>query len=736
MIETLLIAQSRSSLTFLPSNFSVLLSVILIAVTAWASFVSWRRSRFAIGVGVLETLRLLIMLLIAVLLNQPEWESQYQPETEPTIAVLWDNSPSMRTQDVDSASVDAQRQTRQRAIEGLKDETVWQSVGDDRKVVMAPIGQPDRGTNLNGPIQKAASEISELLGVVVISDGDWNEGASPADGALQLRMQNVPVYGVKVGSPQKLPDLELVNLDVPTFATLGKTVRIPFTIQSSLPRKVAATVSLKSSDGETMDRSVEIEPMSKTADAFLWKPDEVGDYEITVSLPDHPDDEIKSNNQRTSPIAIRRERLRVLVIESIPRWEYRYLRNALSRDPGIDVACLLFHPNLESTGGGSTDYIKSFPETIEELSPFDVVFLGDVGIGEDQLTREQTNLLKGLVQFQASGLVLMPGWQGNQFDLLDTDLNQLYPVDLDSLQPEGWGAADAGHFQLSEAGRRSLLTKLADTQEENAQVWEGLPGFQWFAPVVRSRPGTETLAVHGEVSNQYGRLPLLVTRTFGAGKVLFMGTDGAWRWRKGVEDKYHYRFWGQVVRWMAYQRNMARGDSMRFYYSPDQPSRRQTMSLTAHVISESGEPLENGNVVARIESPTGTVETVRLTAQGDQWGVYRGTFVPEDPGRHEVMVTSPESPSDLQTNFFVQGQVVETIGQPARPEVLDELATLTGGLSVRVDQVDQILDRLADLPLPPPEIRRVQLWCHPVTMAILLFALALFWVGRKIVGLI
>ena len=57
--------------------------------------------------------------------------------------------------------------------------------------------------------------------------------------------------------------------------------------------------------------------------------------------------------------------------------------------------------------------------------------------------------------------------------------------------------------------------------------------------------------MHQESSNAFGRIPLLVTRTFGAGKILFMGTDGAWRWRRGVEDLYHYRFWGQVVRWMS-----------------------------------------------------------------------------------------------------------------------------------------------------------------------------------------
>ena len=95
------------------------------------------------------------------------------------------------------------------------------------------------------------------------------------------------------------------------------------------------------------------------------------------------------------------------------------------------------------------------------------------------------------------------------------------------------------------------------------EVWEGLPGFQWYAPVLRARAGVEVLAVHKDSENKFGRMPLLATRTYGAGKVLFMGTDGAWRWRRGVEDKYHYRFWGQVVRWMAYQRNMAKGETMR-----------------------------------------------------------------------------------------------------------------------------------------------------------------------------
>ena len=283
-----------------------------------------------------------------------------------------------------------------------------------------------------------------------------------------------------------------------------------------------------------------------------------------------------------------------------------------------------FIPGLSKAGGGNKDYIKQFPAGMDELSKFDVVFLGDVGVEDGQLTTEQCRLLKGLVEHQASGLVFMPGWQGREFSLLDTELGDLCPVVLDPAQPGGWGSRVANHFELTELGRRSLLTKLADTQDDNAEVWEGLPGFQWYAPVLRAKAGSDVLAVHKDASNEFGRLPLLATRTFGAGKVLFMGTDGAWRWRKGVEDKYHYRFWGQVVRWMAYQRNMAKGETMRLYYVPDQPRVHQVLALHANVMERSGEPLHGGEVTARITAPSGQSELVRFSSAGDEWGEFTG----------------------------------------------------------------------------------------------------------------
>ena len=51
--------------------------------------------------GLIELFRLAIVIAaVAFLFNQPEYIEEIRPEERPTIAVLWDDSPSMETRDV------------------------------------------------------------------------------------------------------------------------------------------------------------------------------------------------------------------------------------------------------------------------------------------------------------------------------------------------------------------------------------------------------------------------------------------------------------------------------------------------------------------------------------------------------------------------------------------------------------------------------------------------------------
>ncbi len=306
---------------------------------------------------------------------------------------------------------------------------------------------------------------------------------------------------------------------------------------------------------------------------------------------------------------------------------------------------------------------------------------------------------------------------------------------LDPAQPHGWGSRVASQMELTETGRRSLLTQLEDTDDANARLWANLPGFQWYAAVLRARAGADVLATHRSVSASGGRLPLLVTKAFGTGKILFVGTDTTWRWREGVEDKYHYRFWGQVIRWMAYQRSMAHGELMRLFFSPDRPQQNDTVSLYANVMAKSGEPLRDGHVLVQVVAPSGKTESVRLVNQ-DEWGLFTGPFTPQESGSYKFTLTCQENNAALDTKLNVEHVRRERLGQPARTDVLAEIATTTGGKVAGMKDLPLLLAQIAALPEPTPFVKRLRLWCHPAWAGTLVTLLGVFWTSRKIMGVI
>lgn len=709
-----------------------------LGICYWNSYCSqWRRA-----VVLLELMRFFIVAAIVILFNQPEWTQEFRPKEKPKLVVLVDESQSMATRDVLPAgvTVKTEAQSRREASAPFAELETWTELSANYDVQIEPFASGETsngGTDIHASLESVLESNQRTAAVVLVSDGDWNRGKPPVESAIRYRSRGIPIFTIPMGSATRLPDLEVLSLDLPTFAIAGKPVRIPFTIESTLARDHVTSIVIEMADGERITKEVKLAAKSKTTESVVWLPKTTGDFTVKMNLPNHPEEVILTNNEISAPISIREEKLKVLVIDSLPRWEYRYLRNALSRDPGVDVSCLLFHPALGRTGGGTKDYIKEFPDQIEQLAEYDVVFLGDVGIESGQLTPEQCKLLKGLVEYQASGLVFLPGPQGNQDTLQETELEALIPVITNRAQSEGIGEKTPMHFELTESGRRSLLTKLADTEEENWNVWSTLPGFQWHAPVIRAKAGTEVLSVHQETSNEYGRLPLIVTKTFGAGKILYMATDGAWRWRRGVEDKYHYRFWGQVVRWMAYQRNMAKGESIRFFYSPEQPSVGQTLALKASVMNQSGEPLVAGDVQVAITNSNGKSEFTTLSSAGqDSWGLFEGRVVVNEPGMHQVTVTCKETGARLSTSFFVQGTTQERIGLAAKPKVLEEISKVSRGSVIPAQELAKLTQIIKDVPDPPTVVKRWQLWAHPWTVGVLTALLGTFWILRKQFGLV
>lgn len=727
-----------------PTPLTLWLGIIALLGVGFLCVISWLRSPHRGRTAALEGLRFFIAALVVMLLWQPEWRTVINPTSKPRIAILWDDSGSMATLDAvvpEGLGTTGEVVTRAEWTRKVLDSDLWTPLRSDGANELIPLsfgtpggdGEGLSGTDLHAPISRLLETENNLRAVVLLSDGDYNLGPPPVAAAQKMRLRGVPLFAIPVGAETRLPDLDLLTVTAPTYGIVGENVQIPFTIRSSLDRQVRTIVRLRDEAGRERTKDIVLPPNTETYDSILWRLEREGSSILTLSVPVADGELVAANNSRDFTIAGRPERIRVLVIESLPRWEYRFLRNALSRDPGVELSCLLFHPELGP--GEGRDYIQEFPATLEELSKYDVVFIGDVGVREGQLTEEQCGLIRGLVENQASGVVFLPGSQGNQFSLLETELSDLIPVLLDEQNVNGFSESLATPLNLTTEGRASLLTMLGDSEEENPEIWRRLPGFFWHAPVLRAKGGTEVLAVHANRRGTFGPVPLMVTKTAGSGKVLFMGIDSAWRWRRGVEDLYHYRFWGQVARWMSYQRNMAAGQRVRLFYTPERPEPGSTVTINANAFDANGAPFKEGTVVIDVEAPDGRTQRIELQKNESEWGAYSGRFRVDLPGEWKLRaMASGAEDMPTETTVLAQGVELEKIGQPARPDVLEEMAKVTRGRLILPDQLRALVNEINALPEPRPLENRIPLWSHWATLVTVISLLAIFWVGRKLNG--
>lgn len=717
--------------TFGISGGLVALGILLWLGSGYLCFQNWSRRRRK-STAFLECLRLIIITGLLFTLFKPEHVRVIEETEPPAVVVLSDMSGSMTTLDVDQKTNVV---TRVDWLEQELRQDYWSSLNNGALLHMREFSSSNTntaGTDLDEALKQVIEQHPRLKAVILLSDGDWNQGGSPSGASLLFREQKIPVYTSTIGSETALPDLSIERVDPPAYGLVGEQVAIPFRVRSTLPESTDVQITIQS-EGETVaERSLNIPANTDFQEAIVWSPISAGDYSLTLDLPLQPDERIQTNNKDDFNISIRSETLRILIVDTLPRWEYRYLRNALDRDPGVDMNCILFHPGM--TPGEGPNYLSTFPGTKELISEYDVIFLGDVPVGPGGLSATDAELIKGLVENQSSGLVLLPGSQGHHLSWKDSSLGDLLPVSFETERQTGIGLRNESTLELSTLGAGHWLTRFDNNPTMNEAIWKRLPGFYWSTAVEKSRPGSEVLAVHSNLRNDWGRMPLLVTRSAGSGKVLFMGSDSAWRWRRGVEDKYHYRFWSQIARWMAHQRHLAADQGIRLSFSPENPKVGDTVFLQSTVMDSSGFPIERGAVVGTTSSPTGASSQLQFQSAGKGWGVFNSQFNPTEGGDYSVTVRSDEHDRKLETTLTISKPVIEKIGRPSRPAVLQEISKITLARSVSPQELPALVSEVSILPEPDPRELRFRLWASSSWGGLLLGLLAVYWIGRKLSG--
>lgn len=630
----------------------------------------------------------------------------------------------------------------------------------ERSDPVPPLNPTGQGTDLARAIRGAMRDLagSPIAGIVIISDGQNTEGDDPLSAADQARQLGIPIFTIGVGDASDPRNIKVADVAAPDSVFRDD----PFIVDAQVvaeglgDRTVSVELVLQPLD---VDGSVGAERVVERKDAlfvgdgsggsrrvrFEYKPDEAGDYIVTVRVAPEAGEVIESDNARSKPVSVLSDKARVLLIAGAPSWEYRMISTLLRRDRTTDVSCWLQSMDPDMRQEGNT-VIDRLPATPEELFQYDVVIFIDPSPAD--FNEAWVEALRKFLGDHAGGMMWVSGpkysarfftWERTAGigDLMPVRIEGLSALDIESLiatHSRAWPLA------LTPDGTDHVLARLDADPQMNQRMWQAMPGIYWSFPTRAAKPGSKVLLEHSNprLRTRDGQRPLLVTGQFGPGRTVYMGFSGTWRWRK-LGEKYFDQYWVQSIRYLVEGRLLGAKKRGRVGTDRDVYPVGSRVQITAKLYDAAFDPLEADVVPAVIKSPGGEVETFELRAVANQAGDYEGTVIATRVGLNEIAVSLPGGgdggPVRAGKQITVKLPDVETADPRLHRALLTDLARRTaehGGMYFEIDQAGA-------LPAAVPDRHETivikgkpaALWDTSRLIGLLLILLTVEWATRK-----
>ena len=396
---------------------------------------------------------------------------------------------------------------------------------------------------------------------------------------------------------------------------------------------------------------------------LVHEPKEVGIHAYRIELQPPVGDVFPGNKKVDCQVAVTDGRIKLLLVDDRPRWEFRYLRNLFAgRDKTVQLQWVLLHPDQLSGSGkparvpaSAARHYGEFeatmpPETAEDWLKFEVVVLGD--LPPETLDEATLGVLKKFVGQQGGTLVVVAGPNFMPHAFADSPLAELLPANFAKASgPQIESPEPAYRLRLTREGTTHPIMSQRTNPTENLAIWNSLPPLDWRHPVLEVKPGATVLAYAEPVDLEeldsaapvgvqaaaataaeidpaklqlQKKNPLIVLQQYGAGNVLLLNFDRTWRLRYRVGDPYHHRFWTQVLRWATAAKLSAgtphvRLGTGRLRYQGDEP-----VVVRAQLLDEESNPVSGGDVQARVYLDDQLVMKKHLASIADSRGLYQG----------------------------------------------------------------------------------------------------------------
>jgi hypothetical protein len=595
--------------------------------------------------------------------------------------------------------------------------------------------------------------------IILLSDGVTTEGRSLAEVAEYARLKSIPIFTVGLGNDQSPRDLRLSDLLVDDVVFVGDVVNFDVKLTGAGYQGERVTVRLR----EEGSRSVLAEQDVIVGDdgqsqpvRLTYRPPRQGDFKYVVEVEPLEGEADAANNRQVREVSVRDETIRVLLVESRPNYEYRFLKPLLERQvksaeagggKSIELSVV-----LQEAGEGYSEQDESarvgFPVSREELFRFDVILFGDVDPSE--FTTSMLENVAAFVKERGGGLVFMSGPRYTPLAYRDTPLAELMPIDLNTVSmPNPLANIErATPVRPTRLGLISPQMQLADSPLESAAVWQHLPGIYWMLDAPDKKPGARVLAEHPSRTGSDGaNLPIILLYYVGAGKVVFHATDETFQWRFRRGDIYFGRYWVQTIRYLSRSKLLGQNRSAELTADREEYRLDETVRLRLRFFDDRQAPPQDDGVTVVLERQGGRRQQITLRRDAASRGIFEGAVTNLVEGTYRTWVASPTFEGNPPGFRF---SVVAPPGEHARMEMdsaeLERTASISRGKYYGIDTADRLL---GDLPrgrqvriqsLPPTHVWSLphlpplfDVWLLPAAFVGLI---VLEWLLRKRVGML
>ena len=264
--------------------------------------------------------------------------------------------------------------------------------------------------------------------------------------------------------------------------------------------------------------------------------------------------------------------------------------------------------------------------------------------------------------------------------------------------------------------------------------WAALHSLQIIEPD-QLKPTSEVLAVAAGQSTE--EHPALLSMRYGAGQVIYSAVDDIWRWRFGRGEEITDRWWIGLIRLLARQSLDSSRRVAELNVSPSRLIPGRTSNVTLELFDQRMADAIDDVVSIEITSSDGNLVQKVDLSKDPMGSVWKSNWVPDRVGRFDIKVNHPLLSGLSELNRDTWFDVVRPDDEfrilDADHDLLEKIASQSGGSSVPVDSIERIVNLLPnrDVLIENPIV--VPIWNSGTFLFLLIGLLTTEWVGRRLI---